>query len=83
MYYKEENKKANKISILFNGINFITLMITAIITKNQLITASITGVIILVMDILLYVKNIDKIDFKLNIKNCFKYNSVSFSVSFL
>ena len=51
LYYKEENKKANKISILFNGINFITLIITAIITKNQLITALVAGVIILVMNI--------------------------------
>ena len=83
LYYKEENKKANKISIVFNSINFITLLITAIITKNQLITALITGVIIFVMDIIIYINNIEKIDFKLNIKNCFKYNSVSFSVSFM
>ncbi len=83
LYYKEENEKANKISIIFNSINFIALISTAMITKNQLITALITGVIIFVMDIILYVKSIEKIDFKLNIKNCFKYNSVSFSVSFM
>jgi len=83
LYYKEENKKANKISIIFNSINFIVLISIAIITKNQLITALITGIIIFVMDIILYIKNIEKIDFKLNIKNCFKYNSVSFSVSFM
>lgn len=68
LYYKEENTKANKISIIFNSINFITLIGTAIITRNQLVTALITGVIILIMDIVLYVKNIEKIDFKLNIK---------------
>ncbi len=83
IYYKEENKKANKISIMFNSINFIILISTAIITKNQLVTALITGAIIFGIDIILYVKNIEKIDFKLNIKNCFKYNSVSFSVNFM
>lgn len=83
LYYKGENKKANKISIIFNSINFIVLISTAIITKNQLITALITGIVIFVMDIILWVKNIEEIDFKLNIKNCFKYNSVSFSVSLM
>lgn len=83
LYYKEENQKANKISIIFNSINFIVLISTAIITKNQVITVLITGIVIFVMDIILYIKNIEKIDFKLNIKNCFKYNSASFSVSLM
>lgn len=83
LYYKEENKKANKIAVLFNAINFITLISAAIITKNQLITAIITGFIIFLMDSILLFKNIEKIDFKINIKNCFKYNSVAFSVSFM
>ena len=83
LYYKEENKKANKISVIFNSINFMVVIITAIITRNQLITVLITGTIILIMDIIVYIKNIGKIDFKLNIKNCFKYNSVSFSVSLM
>ena len=83
LYYKEENKKANKISVIFNSINFMVVIITAIITRNQLITVLITGTTILIMDIIVYIKNIGKIDFKLNIKNCFKYNSVSFSESLM
>ncbi len=81
LYYKEENKKANKIAICFNFINFITLITTAIITKNQIITAFVAGLSMFIMDIYLLIKNIEKIDFKLNIKNCFKYNSVSFCIS--
>lgn len=83
LYYKEENKKANKISILFNGINFICLILIAIISKNQLITSVLTCIIMFLLTIILLVKNIKKIDFKLNLKNCFKYNSTSFSMCFL
>lgn len=32
LYYKEENKKANKISVIFNSINFMVVIITAIIS---------------------------------------------------
>lgn len=83
LYYKEENSKANKIAVLFNITNFITLIVVAVITKNQAVTAVISGVTIFIIDIILIFKNIEKIDFKINIKNCFKYNSVSFSVSCL
>lgn len=81
LYYKNENKKANKISILFNSINLITLIIVALITKDQLATALITGIIIFLMTAVIFVKNFGKVDFKLSIKNCFKYNSVAFSVT--
>ena len=81
LYYKEENKKANKIAFWFNIINFISLISIAIITKNQLITAIITSIILLLIDIILFVKNIERIDFKLNLKKCFKYNSVSLTTS--
>lgn len=83
LYYKEQNKKANKISLIFNSINFITLITTAIITRNQLLTSLITGIIIFCMDVIFYIKNIGKLNFKLNVKKCFKYNSVSFSISLL
>lgn len=83
LYYKDENKKANKISIFFNIVNFITVIITAIITKSQFITVLVTSIIMFFIDMVILVKNIGKIDFKINLKNCFKYNSVSFSVSFM
>lgn len=83
LYYKEENKKANKIAILFNAINFVSLIGMAIITKNQLITTVISGIIMFIMITFLLIKNVEKIDFKINLKNCFKYNSVAFSVSFM
>lgn len=83
LYYLELNKKANKISFLFNIINFITLIGIAFVTKNQLLTSIITLFILAIFDIILFIKIIDKIDFKLNLKNCFKYDSVSCSMNFM
>lgn len=83
LYYKEENKKANKIALLFNLVNFICLISIAITTKSQLATALTTSIVMLVMDIVLLIRNIEKIDFKLNLKNCLKYNSVSLTTSCL
>lgn len=83
LYYLELNEKANKISFLFNIINFLTLIGTAFITKNQLFVSIITLSILTIFDIILFLKNIDKVDFKLNLKNCFKYDSVSCSISIM
>ena len=83
LYYLELNEKANKISFLFNIINFITLISSALITKNQLFVSIITLSILTIFDIILFLKNIDKVDLKLNLKNCFKYDSVSCSISIM
>lgn len=83
LYYLELNEKANKISFLFNIINFLTLISSALITKNQLFVSIITLSILTIFDIILFLKNIDKVDFKLNLKNCFKYDSVSCSISIM
>lgn len=83
LHYQELNKKANKISILFNTINFISLIFTAIITKNQLYISVITLSILTIFDLIIFIKNVSTVDFKLNIKNCIKYDSVSFSTSIM
>ncbi len=83
LYYLELNEKANKISFLFNFINFITLIGSALVTKNQFIISSITLFILTIFDVILFIKNIDKIDFKLNLKNCYKYDSVACSINFM
>ena len=83
LYYLELNKKANKYSITFNLLNFITLIGTALITKNQLLISIITLSILTIFNIILLYKNIDKIDWKINIKNCFKYDSVSCSINIM
>lgn len=83
LYYLELNKKANKISFLFNIINFLTLISVSLVTKNQLLVSVITLVVLAIFDIILFVKNIGKIDLKFNLKNCFKYDLVSCSTNFM
>ena len=74
LYYDKKNKKANLISILFNIINLILIIVLALITKNQHITS--VGTII-VMGVILFAilfSNIKKFKFNIliidNIKNC-------------
>lgn len=76
LYYKEENKKANKISIKFNVINFITLIGIALISRSQEITATASIVILIIYTIIIVVKNLDKFKFSINLFNCIKYDSV-------
>lgn len=83
LYYLELNEKANKISFVFNITNFLILISTALITKNQILISIITLSILAIFDIVLFIKNVRKIDFKLNLKNCFKYDSVSCSISIM
>lgn len=83
LYYLEENKKANKISILFNLINFTILILTALITKNQLLTSVITLFVLVIFILILLFKYMGKVDFKLNLKSCLKYDSVSLACSVL
>ena len=81
LYYLELNKKANKISLMFNLLNFISLISLSLITKNQILIISITLSILLIFDTVLLIKNIKKIDFKLKLKKCIKYDIVSCSIS--
>lgn len=84
LYYKEENKKANRIAIVFNLINFITLIGVAIITKEQFTTAIISIVILTVYTTIIVIKNLDKFKFSINLLNCMKYDLVELfsSISF-
>ncbi|MBO4816547.1 MAG: hypothetical protein J5507_06670 [Clostridia bacterium] len=83
LYYENKNKKSNRISLIFTLVNFIVLILTAIISKNDLITATLTIVILVIMLISIIIKNIKKIDFKLNIKKCIKYDSSFLCISFM
>lgn len=83
LYYKEENTKANRISFLFNGVNIVSLIGSAIITGDEYISAVVSGSAIGILTIILFVKNIGRLNFRLNLYKCFKYNSVSFSIDTL
>lgn len=76
LYYEEENTRANKYSLIFNAINFTTLIGSALITKNQIAVIGITLVSLLLFTIYIAVKTFNKFKFKINILNCIKYDSV-------
>ena len=46
LYYEGKNRLANKYSIMFNLLNFVTLIGTSLITKNQSIIISATLLVI-------------------------------------
>lgn len=77
LYYDGDNKRANKFSICFNLINFFTLIFMSIVTKNQIVIASITLFVTSVFVIIVLVKNIKVTQIKINLLNCIKYDSVA------
>lgn len=76
LYYEDNNKIANKYSLCFNLINFGTLIIMSIITKKQIIIASISIIITSIFVIIMMFRTVKKTKFKINLINCIKYDSV-------
>ena len=77
LHYLEENKKANRISLLFNISYFVITIVISLITLNQLLVMTYTSVIMSLFTLIILIINIEKIDFKFSFYNAFKYNSVS------
>lgn len=76
LYYEEKNKLANKRSLVFNLLNFILLIGTSLITKNQIIIISTTLIPLALYTLYIYIKNSDKFKFNINVLKCIKYDSV-------
>lgn len=76
LYYEKKNTLANKYTLAFNIINFVTLIGTSLITKNQIIITIITLVALGLYTLIVLIKSVNKFKFKLNLLNCIKYNCV-------
>lgn len=76
LYYENENKIANKYSIIFNLLNFVLLVGTSLITKNQSIIVTTTLIPLFSFTLYIIIKNSDKFKLRLNIPKCIKYDSV-------
>ena len=76
LYYEEKNKLANKHSLVFNLLNFILLIGTALITKNQVIIISTTLIPLAIYTLYIYIKNGNKFKYNINVLKCIKYDSV-------
>lgn len=73
LYYEKENKKANLISVLFNLVNLILVIILAIITKSQCMTSFVTLIIMGILLFIILIVNIEKFKIRIliidNIRN--------------
>lgn len=76
LYYEEKNNLANKHSLVFNLLNFILLIGTSLITKNQIIIITTTLIPLAIYTLYIYIKNSDKFKFRINVLKCIKYDSV-------
>ena len=76
LYFEEENKRANKYSLLFNLINFSSLIIMSLITKEQIKIVGISVICMSVFVVIMMFRIVEKPKFKINIVNCIKYDSV-------
>lgn len=76
LYYEDNNKRANKYSFFFNLINFLTLVIMSIITKNQIVISSTSLIATTIFTLLMIFKTVKITGFKINLRNCIKYDSV-------
>lgn len=76
LYYEEKNKLANKYSIIFNLLNFILLIGTSFITKNQIIIVSVTLIPLALFTLYVIIKNSNKFKLQFNLLKCIKYDSV-------
>lgn len=76
LYYEEKNKLANKHSLVFNLLNFILLIGTSLITKNQIIIIATTLIPLAIYTLYIYIKNSNNFKFNINVLKCIKYDSV-------
>ncbi len=77
LYYENKNKMANKYSFGFNLINFSSLIVMSLLTKNQIVIVCISLVITSLFTVIMIYKIIEKTHFRINLKNCIKYDSVA------
>lgn len=76
LYYEGKEKLANKYCIQMNLINFIVLVISAMIFENRIAIIVITLISILIYTAVVTIKQYKKFKLKINILNYIKYDSV-------
>lgn len=85
LYYEDKNSRANRYSILFNLLNFCTAIGMALFTKDQVAIVAVTLAVMCLFTFYVVARNVEKFRFRINLLNCFKYDSVtlaSCSISF-
>lgn len=76
LYFEDREKQANKYCMQLNLLNFVVLILSAIILKNKMQIVVVTLLAILIYTAYVTIKEYKKFKFKINIINCLKYESV-------
>ena len=75
LYFKNENKTANELTLLFNIINLLSIVILSLVLTVDWVTISLTLVFDAILIIILLVKYIDSLSFKFSIRKNINYVS--------
>lgn len=76
LYFEDKEKLANKYCMQLNLLNFIILILSAIILKNKLQIVFVTLIAILIYTAYVTIKQYKRFKFEISIINCLKYESV-------
>lgn len=76
LYFEDKESVANKYCMQLNILNFVVLILSAIIFKNKMQIVITTLIAILIYTSYVTIKQFKRFKFKINIINCFRYESV-------
>lgn len=76
LYFEDKNKLANKYCILFNMLNFVTLIISSLLFSNKMAIVITTLLVIFLYLIFLIAKTYQKFKLEIHIIKYIKYDSV-------
>lgn len=76
LYFEDKEKLANKYCIQLNLLNFVVLIVSAIILKRKIQIVVVTLIAILIYTAYVTIKQYKRFKLKINIINCLKYESV-------
>lgn len=76
LYFEDKEKLANKYCMQLNLLNFVVLIVSAIILKSKIQIVIVTLIAILIYTAYVTIKQYKRFKFEINIINCLKYESV-------
>ncbi len=75
LYFEGKEKRANLLVLIFNLINLVCLIVTALITKNQIVIICVALTALFIYVVVLYILNFQKFKFDFKPLLNFKYGS--------
>lgn len=76
LYFEDKEKVANKYCLTLNILNFVVLVISALIFKDKMNIVITTLLAIFIYVLIITIKSYRKFKFSINVLNCIKYDSV-------